>query len=71
MKIIVIIIFIKRILFLFAKIYFALTKMEPDQKKKKRNSPKLGLGRGFVCLSKRIKKKKNPTKESEKHWTNE
>lgn len=32
--------------------------MEPDQKKKKRNSPKLGLGRGFVCLSKRIKKKK-------------
>lgn len=56
MKIIVIIIFIKRILFLFAKIYFVLTKIEPD---KKRNFPKLGLGKGFVCLSRRIKKKFN------------
>lgn len=54
MKIIVIIIFIKRILFLFAKIYFVLTKIEPD---KKRNSPKVRVGEGF-CLSFQENKKK-------------
>lgn len=67
MKIIVIIIFIKRILFLFAKIYFVLTKLEPDKKKE---FPKVKVGEG-LCLSFQENKKKNPTKESENHWTNE